>query len=231
MRVCIPISAADTESAIRKMSRSYQFDGISELILELRIDSILDPDLETILSRKRGKILVTNRRKEEGGLFTGTEEDRVQRLRQAVALGADYVDIEASTETNLIFGLKREIVDTKSSAKLIVSYHDFQSTPSESTLRERLETCGEWGDIVKIVTMARSVEDNLTILRLIPHARQKGLEIIAFCMGSAGRISRVMSPLLGAYLCFAAANRDEATAPGQLEVGEMLRLLQIFAGR
>jgi 3-dehydroquinate dehydratase type I len=92
-----------------------------------------------------------------------------------------------------------------------------------------MEMCGEWSPaIVKIATMARSMEDNLHILRLIPHARRKGVKIIAFCMGSAGRISRVMSPLLGAYLFFAAANRNEATAPGQMHVQEMLRVLGIL---
>jgi 3-dehydroquinate dehydratase type I len=211
------------------MNRPYRFAGVSELILELRIDHIREPDLERIFSHKRGKVIATNRRREEGGRFAGTEEERVRSLRQAAALGADYVDIEASTDGKLISALKREIVDTESGAKLIVSHHDFQRTVPESSLREKMEMCGEWSPaIVKIATMARSMEDNLHILRLIPHARRKGVKIIAFCMGSAGRISRVMSPLLGAYLFFAAANRNEATAPGQMHVQEMLRVLGIL---
>ena len=229
MRICIPITAENTETAVRKMRRPYRFSGVSELILELRIDCIRDPHLETILSQKGGKVIVTNRRVEEGGRFAGTEEERVKTLRQAAALGADYVDIEASTDRDLIAELKREIVDTRSPAKLIVSYHDFQRTPPEGSLREKVDVCCEWAPaIVKIVTMAGSVEDNLTILRLIPYARRKGLEIIAFCMGSAGRISRIMSPILGAYLCFAAAGRSEATAPGQMEARDMLRVFGIL---
>lgn len=229
MRICIPITAENTETAVRKMRRPYRFSGVSELILELRIDCIRDLHLETILSQKRGKVIVTNRRAEEGGRFAGTEEERVKTLRQAAALGADYVDIEASTDRNLISELKREIADSQNQAKLIISYHNVLSTPSERALRQKLEMCGEWAPaIVKIVTMAGSVEDNLTILRLIPNARRKGLEIIAFCMGSAGRISRIMSPLLGAYLCFAAAGRSEATAPGQMEARDMLRVFGIL---
>jgi len=230
LRICIPITAENTETAVRKMRRPYRFPGVSELLLELRIDCIRDPNLETILSQKGGrKVIVTNRRAEEGGCFAGTEEERVKALRRAAALGADYVDIEASTDRDLIAELKREIVDTQNEAKLIISYHNVLSTPSERALRQKLEMCGEWAPaIVKIVTMAGSVEDNLTILRLIPYARRKGLEIIAFCMGAAGRISRIMSPLLGAYLCFAAANRNEATAPGQMEARDMLRVFSIL---
>jgi len=210
------------------MNAPIRAQGV-EVILELRIDYIRDPDLEKMLSERRGKVIVTNRRREEGGLFSGTEKERVKSLFRAVALGADYVDIEASTDRDLISELKKETASTGRGTKLIISSHDFKSTPPEDLLKRRLDLCGEWApDVVKIATMANSMDDNLTILSLIPHARRLGIEIIAFCMGSIGRISRVMSPLMGAYLSFAAADREEATAPGQMEVSDTLEIFRLL---
>lgn len=227
MRICVSILGKSNAEALRKMNRPYNVKGEHELILELRFDWIRDPDPERLLSRKFWKILATNRRKEEGGRFSGKEEERVATLIQAAAHGADYVDIEAGTAPRLIKALKGEIARAgEKRTKLVISWHDFQKTPSERVLRGMLSRCSKWQpDVVKIVTMAHTAEDNLNILRLIPYARAKGLEIIAFCMGQAGKVSRVASPLLGGYLTFAAANHHEASAPGQMPVREMTRIL------
>ncbi len=65
-------------------------------------------------------------------------------------------------------------------------------------------------------------------LRLLHIARKTGLEIISFCMGPEGQISRVMSLLLGAYMSFASLDKGEESAPGQLTVEEMVEVLRIL---
>jgi 3-dehydroquinate dehydratase type I len=211
------------------MHRFRPTAGLPELLTELRIDRIKDPDLEGLLLHKQGRVIATNRKRDEGGCFRGTEEERVGMLIEAAALGADFVDIEASTAGHLIRRLKEEIGGRDSGAGLIVSHHDFIGTPSERLLRKRFDDCSAWKpDIVKLVTMARRVEDNLKVLRLIPYARSRGFEIVAFCMGRTGRVSRVASPFLGAYLTFAAASENEESAPGQLTLGEMMDLYLIL---
>ena len=59
------------------------------------------------------------------------------------------------------------------------------------------------------------------MLGLIPYARNKGQAIIALCMGEKGRVSRVMAPLLGAYLSYASLEKGAESAPGQLTIEEM----------
>jgi 3-dehydroquinate dehydratase-1 len=79
-----------------------------------------------------------------------------------------------------------------------------------------------WGaDVVKIVTFAQSWEDNLNVLSLIPYARERGQKITAFCMGENGKMSRVMTPLLGAAWTYASLNTDKVCAPGQIPIREM----------
>ena len=104
--ICIPIAAATTDAAIEKMERAAP---LADLI-ELRIDRIPGVDLERLLAARRTPVIVTNRRREEGGGFTGTEEERVEILEEAVRLGADYVDIETATAPALKSRLRETIV-------------------------------------------------------------------------------------------------------------------------
>jgi len=76
-------------------------------------------------------------------------------------------------------------------------------------------------EVVKIVTLARSLEDNLKILPLIPLARGKKQDIVAFCMGDKGKMSRIFAPLMGGAWTYAALDQRRTSAPGQLTVGEL----------
>jgi len=225
--ICIPIVAKDQRAALVQMERGFPLADI----LELRIDQIRNVNLENLMRRKRGKILVTNRRKDEGGGFSGTERQRVELLKEAVELGVDYVDIEVRTEGALIKELSAKIRNHHGRAKWIVSHHDFSETPSKRSLRKRLNECTRTGaDIVKIVTYANTVEDNLRVLGLIPYARRKGVEIIAFCMGEMGRISRIMAPLLGSCFSYVSLEKGTESASGQLtleEIRDVFRILNV----
>lgn len=225
--ICIPIVAPTTEAAVAQMERGLPLADV----VELRIDQIEDCDLKQLLAiQRKGKpIIVTNRRADERGAFPGTERERVELLKEAVALGADYVDIEVRTEKLLLKELVAQIEKYNGRTKRIVSYHDFSATPSEEALRKRFEECVTTkADIVKICTYAHTVEDNLRVLGIIPYARNKGQTIIAFAMGEQGRISRVMAPLVGAAWGYASAEKGAESAPGQLTIEEMRLVSQIL---
>jgi 3-dehydroquinate dehydratase type I len=222
--ICLPIVVKTTAEAVAQMEKG----ALLADILELRIDQIKDVDLERLMNRKRiaKQILVTNRRRDEGGGFAGTEQERIGLLKDAVALGADYVDIEVKTEKTLRKELVEQIERHRARTKWIISSHDFNGTPSERALRKTYDMCSTIGaDIVKIVTHAHAIEDNLRVLGLIPYARNKGQAIIALCMGEHGKISRVVAPLMGSFLSYASLEKGKESAPGQLTIEEM-RLIQ-----
>ena len=225
--ICIPIVAKSTEEAVTQMAQSAALADI----LELRIDQIADVDLQRLLgARGDGTlVLVTNRRRDEGGGFPGIERERVRLLLDAVALGADYVDIEARTERSLLKEFTAQVEKHGHRTQWIISTHDFSGTPSERTLRKRFNACRKLGaDIVKIVTHAHTVEDNLKTLGLIPYAREHNQAIIALCMGEQGKISRIMAPLLGSALSYASLGKGAESAPGQLTIAEMRQIYQIL---
>jgi 3-dehydroquinate dehydratase type I len=82
----------------------------------------------------------------------------------------------------------------------------------------------------KIVTTAQTANDVLRVLALQQEARAAGFPLTAFCMGEAGRISRLATLYLGGYMSYACLNEAQATAPGQLSVHRLRQLIQVFAG-
>jgi 3-dehydroquinate dehydratase type I len=84
---------------------------------------------------------------------------------------------------------------------------------------------------VKIVTYARSAEDNLRLLRIIPRSLAGGQRIIAFCMGPHGRVSRILAPLLGSLITYASLRRGAESAPGQWTVEEMRKMTALLGIR
>jgi 3-dehydroquinate dehydratase type I len=224
-RICISIMARSTQEALIKMK-----EGLALVdLLELRIDTMQRVQLKKLLARNEEGLLVTNRKKAEGGNFSGEEKERVSFLMEAVELGAGYVDLEIGTDKALIAALQKKIQACEDRSKLILSYHHLDGTPSVKDLRKELEEGYRAGaDIVKIVPRAKKIEDNLSVLSLLPFARRSQKEIIAFCMGERGRISRVMAPLMGSYLTYASLTKGEESAPGQMTVKELNQIFKIL---
>lgn len=224
MRICIPVPAGSNAAALKKMAEIYHRADI----MELRIDRIRNVNLPGLLAAKKREVIVTNRRSAEGGGFKGSEEDRVELLKQAVRFGADYVDVEARTDRKLINELLGEIRKQGRFTKAILSWHDFSGTPEPGELHNILRKCALNEGIIKIATMANEPEDNLNVLGLIPEAKKMNREIIAFCMGEKGRLSRIAAPVLGSYLSYASLEKGAESAPGQLTVEEMKRVLKVL---
>jgi len=205
-------TARRTLQAIKRVKRA-QPD-----MIEIRLD-LLRPDLSASTIREATDLpmIATNRRKDEGGLFSGPEKARTRVLMQAAQQGFDYVDVELRT-TN-VDALVRQL--QQKGAKAIVSYHNTKTTPPLTALEELLRKQRAAGaDICKIVTNAKRDLDNLPPLALVSkHA--SNVKLVCFAMGEAGILSRVMSPILGAHFTYASSGPGRETAPGQLSVSRI----------
>ncbi|MEW6375406.1 MAG: shikimate dehydrogenase [Thermodesulfobacteriota bacterium] len=213
-RICISIAETTLKRVIKAIKEANR---LADLI-EIRMDYLRKPELAPLVEVRPKPFIITNRRKEEGGRYWGYERRRLELLKEAIDLGAEYVDMEIGTERSLL----QELIENKKETQVILSFHDFHGTPSPKKLRRLYERMTQLGpDIVKIVTFAKSWEDNLQILSLIPYASERGQKIIAFCMGEKGKMSRIFAPLLGASWTYVSLSKERATAPGQMTVWEM----------
>jgi 3-dehydroquinate dehydratase type I len=213
-RICIPIVEISLEKALRAIQ---QANRVADLI-ELRIDYLKKPEIATLLHGSQKPFIVTHRRKEEGGRYQGDERERFFLLKEAIDLAAEYIDVELRSEKPMLLNL----LSNKKETRVILSFHDIQKTPSKKELQKLFaRMTGLGADIVKIVTFARSWEDNFNVLSLISYARKRNQKIVAFCMGEKGQMSRIFSPLMGAAWAYASLDENHPSAPGQLTVEEM----------
>lgn len=217
--ICISILARDTEEALSKMRRA---ESLADLF-ELRMDAMSSCRPWEIISRAPRPVIATYRSEQEGGEGTAGYSDQVLLLSEAMGAGARYVDVEHRMAPDLRRGLFRR----RGNSRIIISCHLLHETPTSGDLEDLFDRMADTGaDIVKIVSLARNPEDNLRIMGLIPLARTRGIPIIAFCMGPFGRVSRIVSPLLGGYLTFAALTEGEESAPGQMTAREMKKMIK-----
>lgn len=224
MRICIPILARTTEEAVEKMRQA----GPLAEMLEIRLDVMERFDLDEMVRRATRPVIVSYRSKKEGGQGRAHYATRVRLLREAIKAGAEFVDME--------FGMPSSFRETvfrsrERRSHVILSRHFRDGTPSQDVLEGLLRRMVATGAaVIKIVAQARKPEDNIRMLDIISTARSLGVEVIAFCMGTAGRISRVMSPLLGGYLTFASLTEGEESAEGQMPariMRDIITMLQV----
>ena len=220
--ICIPIVGPSMSKAQEQIESALVIADI----LELRLDLIVSPDLSALLACSTLPVIVTNRSKHDGGQYKGLDEDRLQSLRDALKAGADYVDIEVSTPREYL----QPFLEESEPTKIILSYHDFSHTPED--LNPVYETmCEMPGEIVKIVTYARDLSDNLKMFELLKRAKSEKQKLIGLCMGDLGEISRILSPLFGGYLTFGSLETGQESAPGQIPAKTLKDIYRINAER
>jgi 3-dehydroquinate dehydratase type I len=180
--------------------------------------------LAALGSTPRRPILVTNRPKRQGGLYHGLEAERLEILEAAVKLGAEWVDLEGDVDREW-----RERLRARG-ARVLVSHHDFAHTPETAVLQGIARNLAAGADGIKIVTTARRHQDCWPVLGLIPWGRETlQMDVVAFCMGTPGRWSRVASLLLGSPWTYVRLADGQEAAPGQYTAAEMRTLLEMLA--
>ncbi|MBI2659653.1 shikimate dehydrogenase [Candidatus Woesearchaeota archaeon] len=202
------------EKAMKAAERCKKAD-----LIELRLDSIRDLGPATLkeLIEKCGKpVIATNRKSNEGGFFRGNEKKRVGLLKTAIDLGADYADIEYSSQASSKF-----LIKNKKNTKIIVSYHNFKETP-DSIKKTYGNIKSLNPDLIKIVTRANSAADNFRIFDLINKANDEKRKIVAFCMGHYGQFGRILGIILGSKIAYASIEEGNESASGQLTLNELI---------
>ena len=140
-----------------------------------------------------------------------------KRLCKAIEAGARYVDVEIEAPKQMSKRVRN--VAHESGTVFIRSYHNFEGTDSLEALKAIVEKCFYHGaDLVKVVTVAHGPEDVERVMSLYESA---DANLIAFCMGEAGRASRVECLRRGAPYTYAALSEAEAAAPGQMATEDM----------
>lgn len=218
-RICISVTG-DSPSV---MFESAEGALRSSRFVELRLDWLRRPGngielisrLRALTSKAQPVLQATCRRVENGGRFRGTVAEQFSVLQQAVTAGAKAVDIEIesaeSAGAEALASLRRQ-------ATVILSWHDFHSTPNLKTAACRLQRFE--ADYYKLVPTALRQSDNCAALDFLAHAETEfgKCRWVVFCMEQAGVPSRILSLSRGSSFVYATSGDANAlAAPGQID--------------
>jgi len=196
-------------------------------VTELRADILgVGDDLAGLVAASPLPVVLTLRSTAEGGRGPDGGADRRRFFKQAAALPAAFFDLEAARDRELVDALvPRE--------KVILSAHFTGGVPGD--LEERAAAMLASGTrFVKVVPAAARIADVRAVLRLA-HALDRGSRrdrrAVVFASGEAGRATRLLGPLFGAPLAYAAWAPGRHGAAGQFLPHELESLIGHLTGR
>jgi 3-dehydroquinate dehydratase/shikimate dehydrogenase len=200
-KLCVTVTA-DTMAELRTRR-----DQVADAdMVELRLDTVKDPSAAGALAGRKKPVIITCRPTSQGGHFTGSEEERRSILSEALALGAEYVDLEWN-------GTCADLMERTGGRRVILSHHDFGGMPAD--IRGMAQSMLASGaEVVKLAITAERLRDCLT-LRDIGKNTRVPMSLIA--MGEAGLASRVLATWMGSCWTYS----GEGVAPGQLAPKQM----------
>ncbi|QHN04550.1 shikimate dehydrogenase [Granulicella sp. WH15] len=223
-RICVALTGSSVGDMIDRATAAVK----ETPFLEFRLD-YLDkpaaalPRFQAFLAENTAATAIaTCRRTPNGGSFTGSAAAQLDILVKAAEAGFHIVDIEIeSAEAHKKADLQRL---RDSPAAMLISWHDFKATGDLDAVYDRIQAFQP--DFIKIVPTARTLSDNVTLLRFLERHEDES-NLIGMAMGEAGITSRVLGVRSGSLFTFAAATVGEETGPGQIAARTLLDTYRI----
>lgn len=218
-RICGVVAAADASSMWRQLKRAVR----RTRTIELRLDWLLnDREIARFLrqlakNRPQATIIATCRRRDAGGRYSGTIAKQLIHLAEALHAGCAWYDLETETASvcppeliNVLLGEGRQLL----------SAHYFDRMPKDPKQLAR-KLAKAQPDAIKIAAQCESLRDSLKLLRLSRGRR----DVVAVPMGDIALPARLLALREGSAMAYAPV--ENATAPGQITLDEMLDLYRV----
>jgi len=225
-KICVALTGSNAEELIEKATAVLK----ETTFLEFRLDYLAKPAAalpqlkEFLAANGAATVIATCRCKDNGGRFSGSNTAALDILMKAAAAGFQLVDIELESIEKLPKTTMAHL--REAGAAVIISYHDFHATKDLDGIYKRIEPFAP--DFIKVVPTAKSLTDNLTLMRFLERMEdQSNSSIVGICMGEAGIISRVLGLRAGSAFTFASATVGEETASGQIAARTLIETYRV----
>jgi len=190
---------------------------------EIRMDrmDLTETDIKEIFSQPK-KLIATCR---PGYL---SENKRLSYLLNAIEAGSSFIDIELESDSRI----KKSVIDLarKKGCTIIISYHDYNKTPSQDALNGIVRLCLiEGAHIAKVACKINSVSDAARLLGILGNKDFEN-RLIVVGMGEKGRLVRAIASFFGGVFTYASMEKGKETADGQIENRELKHIVEVLAG-
>lgn len=165
--------------------------------LEIRADAFAGETerIFKLLPQLSIPLIVTVRHHGEGGARPMPLVER-RKLFDRLLPYAALIDVELRSVKQLASTIEKARAGGR---KLILSHHDFKSTPSEARLHDLAGNARNAGaDIFKIAVVTSTPADLITLLSFMQHEQRVALSVMG--MGHFGKISRLLFAQAGSVL-------------------------------
>lgn len=213
------------------LARARLLGGMAEVdLVEFRLDHLAAPEptavagmLPAVADAIKGKpLVITFRTKEEGGEKALTPAAYTALYEAVLASGAgDLFDVQSALlDHPQVRAMQAHVQGA--GRRVILSSHDFHSTPSVAAMVQRLrhqQTLG--GDICKIAVMPHDPADVLRLLEATWTMRHDHADrpVFTMAMGGVGTVSRLAGETFGSAISVGSVGTS--SAPGQVEVAQL----------
>jgi 3-dehydroquinate dehydratase/shikimate dehydrogenase len=203
--ICISIAQESRRMALVDMlNAARQCD-----LLEVRLDRFgKAPDVGEMLAVKPKPVIMSCRRPRDGGLWDGSEEERLAILRQCIISKADYVEIDLDVADQI-----RKFPP----AKRVIAYTNRSETPA-NIAEIYAEAQTKSPDVIKLTTLARTPEEAWPLVQLLARAP---VPTVVVGLGKPGVMLSVLGAKIGAPWTYAALERGMEAYPDQPTVSDL----------
>jgi 3-dehydroquinate dehydratase/shikimate dehydrogenase len=204
--ICISIMQESRRLALVDMLNA----GSQCDLLEVRLDRFgKAPEVGELLAARPKPVIMSCRRPCDGGLWEGSEEERLALLRQCIISKAEYVEIELDVADQ---------IRPFPGAKRVITYTNRSQTPDDlADIYEEAQT--KQPDVIKLTTLARTPEEAWPLVQIL--ARQ-AVPTVVVGLGSPGVMLSVLGAKIGAPWTYAALERGMEAYPGQPTVADLV---------
>src|SRR5919201_1035220 len=178
-------------------------------LVEMRLDSVVDPSVAGALEGRKTPVVVTCRPAWEGGQFRGSEEERLRILKEALDAGAEYVDIEWRARLD-------DLVARSRGRRVVLSAHDFDMVPIDLVARlHAMQSTG--AAVVKLAARLTRLSDCIPLMN-IRKSTSADQNVVVIGMGEFGAATRILPGRFGSIWAYAGSD----AAIGQIPVDTLL---------
>jgi 3-dehydroquinate dehydratase/shikimate dehydrogenase len=204
--ICITIAQGSRRLALADMlNASRQCD-----LLEVRLDCFgAAPDIGELLANKPKPVIFSCRRPRDGGLWQGSETERLVLLRQCVVSKADFVEVELDVADQ---------VGSLPPCRRVISYTNLGETPTDMA-DIYAKMLAKKPDVIKLMTLARNPEEAWPLVQILG---KPTVPTVVVGLGKPGIMLSLLGKKIGTPWAYAALERGMEAHPDQPTVADLV---------